>query len=195
MRDRFGDWNLYHKLVATLAASMVVGVIVRALLVIDTAFEISSSQVIAADAESIWRFVITDSLRDDWQGEMVDMVELTGPTDEVESTRLLFWKRDTKRWQSVERTRAIVPGRSISLYQESDRDKRWVAISITILGECETRLEITEIIEPQAYQDRFWFFGERELHEKRQAASFEAMKNWTENSNTHNSGPCRTKTD
>lgn len=190
MRDRFGDWNLYHKLVAALATSMVVGVMIRALLVIDTAFEVSSSQVIAADAESIWRYVITDSLRDDWQGEMVDVVELTDPTEIVNSTRLLFWKRGTKRWQSVERTRAIVPGRSIALYQESDKDKRWVDISITVLGDCETRLAITEIIEPRAYQDRFWFFGERELHEKRLAASFEAMKNWTETPNSRNGQPC-----
>lgn len=178
MRERFGDWNLYHKFVAALAVSIVAGVILRAILVIDTAFEVTSSRIIRADAETIWDYVVTDDLRDNWQGELVDLVELNGMTDEKDSSRLLFWKRDLKRWQSVERTRAVVRGRSVSLYQESDRDKRWVDISLTVISDCETRLTISEIIVPERYQDRFWFFGERNLHEARHIASLASMEHW-----------------
>ena len=178
MKDRFGDWNLYHKSVAALVAAFAFGVILRGILVIDTAFELEASREINASAEAVWNQMSRDENRDRWQAEMVDVVELTGPTAETGATRLIFWKWGLKRWQAVERTRDSLPGRLLSLEQSADRDTRWVTMSLTVIDDCTTRLDIAEIIEPTEYLDRFWFFSARGRHEARLDASFDAMERW-----------------
>ncbi len=178
MKDRFRDWNLYHKSVAALVAALGVGVVLRAILVIDTAFQVEGERIVNAGADTIWALMATDAERDKWQAEMVDLVELTGPTDEASATRLLFWKRGLKRWQAVERTRSALPGRQLELEQSADKDTRWVTMNLEVIGPCQTKVSIVEIIEPEAYLDRFWFFNERTLHENRLNASFDAMERW-----------------
>lgn len=178
MRDSFREWNLYHKSIVVLISAMVFGVIVRAVIVFDTAFEVSGERTINASAETVWALLSNDENRDKWQAEIIDLVELTGPTTERGATRLVFWKHGAKRWQSVERTRDLVIGRQISLLQNSDLDTRWVTISLDVISPCKTKLNITEIIEPGAYEDRFWFFNQRTLHESRLSASFDAMERW-----------------
>lgn len=179
MKDRFSEWNLYHKSVAALVTAMGFGVLLRAILVIDTAFEVESERVIDASADAVWTLMATDTERDKWQAEMVDLVELTGPTNETGATRLLFWKRGLKRWQAVERTRGVLEGRVLEFEQSADRDTRWVTMTLEAVDVCKTRLSIVEIIEPAEYLDRFWFFSERTLHEERLNASFDAMQRWT----------------
>lgn len=178
MRDRFGDWNLYHKSVAALVSALAFGIVLRGVLVIDTAFEVSGSREINASAGTVWSFMAADDQRDRWQAEMVDLVELTGPTAEPGATRLIFWKRGTKRWQSVERTRDSLTGRVLSFEQSADEDTRWVTMTLTVVDACTTRLDIEEIIEPAEYLDRFWFFSARSQHESRLNASFDAMERW-----------------
>ena len=181
MKDRFSEWNLYHKSVAALVVALGFGLVLRALLVIDTAFEVEGERVIDASAEAVWTLMATDAERDKWQAEMLDLVELTGPTNEVGATRLLFWKRGSKRWQAVERTRNVLEGRVLEFEQSADKDMRWVTMTIEAIEPCKTKLSIVEIIEPAVYLDRFWFFNERSVHEKRLNASFDAMQRWTKN--------------
>lgn len=178
MRDQFRDWNLYHKSIVILLAAMAFGVIVRAVLVFDTAFEVTDERMINARAETVWALISTDKSRDKWQAELMDLVELTGPTNQTGSTRLVFWKRDLNRWQSVERTQNILPGRVLNLIQTSDQDTRWVSIALKVAGPCQTYLTIEEIIAPSAYKDRFWFFSQRAEHEERLLASLDAMERW-----------------
>lgn len=178
MRDKFRDWNLYHKSIVILLAAMAFGVIVRAIVVYDTAFEIVDQRIINASADTVWTLVSDDESRDKWQAELIDMVELTGPTNEPSSTRLIFWKQDLKRWQAVERTQNLLTGRVLKLLQTSDQDTRWVSFTLDVIGPCQTMLNIEEIIEPSAYKDRFWFFGQRTNHEKRLSASLDAMERW-----------------
>jgi len=178
MRDKFRDWNIYHKSIVVLLSAMVFGVIVRAVIVIDTAFEVADERIINASADKVWSLVSTDSNRDKWQGEIVGLAKLTGPTIEQGATRLIFWRRGLRRWQSVERTRDILPGRVLNLFQTSDQDTRWVAVTLEVISACQTKLSISEIIEPSAYEDRFWFFKQRTVHENRLAASFDAMERW-----------------
>ncbi len=178
MKDRFRDWNIYHKCVAAFVAAIAFGVVLRAVLVIDTAFEVSDRRVIAASAETIWSLMSTDEERDKWQAEMIDLVELTGPTTEAGATRLLFWQRGLRRWQSVERTRDMLSGRVLGMIQSSDIDTRWVTMTLDVLDTCRTELMIEEIIEPADYLDRFWFFSQRAIHENRLASSLDAMERW-----------------
>lgn len=178
MKDRFRDWNIYHKCVAAFVAAMAFGVVLRAVLVIDTAFEVNDRRVFAASAETIWALMSTDEERDKWQAEMIDLVELTGPTTEAGATRLLFWKRGLRRWQSVERTRDMLTGRVLGMVQSSDNDTRWVTMTLDVLDTCQTELVIEEIIEPANYLDRFWFFSQRTIHENRLASSLDAMERW-----------------
>lgn len=179
MRDRFSDWNLYHKTIIAILAAMIFGVILRGILVYDTAFEIADQRIIPAPSTTVWAWLSADENRDKWQAELMDMVELTGPTAQPAATRLMFWKRGLKRWQSVERTRDVLVGRVLGLYQTSDSDTRWVTMTLEVVSPCETRLKIEEIIEPTAYADRFWFFNQRAIHEKRLTASFDALDRWT----------------
>ncbi len=188
MRDRFSDWSLYHKLVLAFVAALGVGIVIRAILVIDTAFEVTYQRDVNASAETVWSWVSGDTNRDKWQAELMDLVELTGPSTEPGATRLVFWKRGLRRWQAVERTRDIIPGRVLSLYQSSDQDTRWVSISLQVIDTCTTTVTIEEIIEPSEYLKRFWFFNQRPLHNQRMAASLDALERWTSREDTSCSG-------
>lgn len=178
MRDHFRDWNLYHKSIVAGLAAVVFGILLHAVLVYDTAFEINDERMINADAETVWAWISDDKNRSRWQAELHDLVPLTGETAETDTTRLVFWQRGLRRWQSTERTTNIITGRILNLLQQSDTDKRWITLSLELVSRCQTRLIVTEIIEPNAYKDRFWFFNERALHEARLEASFEAMNRW-----------------
>lgn len=178
MKDRFRDWNLYHKSIVTVLVAMAFGIVLRALLVIDTAFEVVGEMEVPADAETVWHWVTSDEDRDKWQAELVDLVQLTGPTLESGATRLVFWQRGSRRWQAVERTGSVLPGRVVSLTQESDEDNRWITVTLDDVGDCRTMLRIEEIIVPVAYADRFWFFNHRSAHEKRLNSSFDALARW-----------------
>lgn len=178
MKDRFSDWSLYHKAVAAFIAALACGVILRALLVIDTAFEVSDNRTLTASADTLWDLMSSDDERDKWQAELIDLVELTGPTTEAGATRLVFWKRGARRWQSVERTRDVLTGRVLGVLQSSDEDTRWVTMTLQVEGTCQTTLQIEEIIEPAQYLDRFWFFNQRTNHESRLTASLDAMERW-----------------
>lgn len=184
MRDRFSDWNLYHKAVLAFVSALAFGVFVRALLVIDTAFEVREERVIAASAGTVWAWLSSDTDRDKWQAELIDLVELTGPTVEPGATRLVFWKRGLRRWQAVERTRDMLMGRVLGLYQTSDQDTRWVTMTLDVIDACHTGLTIEEIIEPAEYLDRFWFFNQRTIHDARLTASLDALERWTAISDT-----------
>lgn len=156
------------------------GIILRAILVFDTAFEVKGSAVINADAGTVWTWMTDDKNRSRWQTEIIDFVRLTGQTQDVGATRLVFWKRDLKRWQATERTLGAVPGRALNLMQQSDIDKRWLTLSLEVISDCQTRLSIDEIIEPSSFSDRFWFFNARTGHETRIQTSFDALNTWME---------------
>lgn len=178
MKDRFSDWNLYHKTVAALMTAFAFGIVLRGILVIDTAFEVKDDRTISASSAAIWHLMSVDTERDKWQAELLDVAALTGPSSETGATRLLFWKRGLKRWQAVERTREVLQQRVLSFEQSSDQDSRWVTMNLDEEDVCRTRLSITEIIEPAEYLDRFWFFFRRTAHEDRLAASLDAMERW-----------------
>ncbi|WP_262694224.1 SRPBCC family protein [Kordiimonas aquimaris] len=180
MRDKFQDWNLYHKSIVVLMAAIGFGLLVRAILVFDTAFEVKSDAIINADIATTWLWISDDKNRSRWQAEMVDLVRLTGNTSEVDSTRLAFWQRGKNRWQSTERTNGIIPERALSLIQQSDIDKRWLNLSLEVIAPCQTRLTIEEIIEPTSYSDRFWFFKNRSVHDTRLEISFKSLNKWME---------------
>lgn len=180
MKDRFRDWNWYHKTIVTLLAAVAFGTFVRALLVIDTAFEIKGEATLNAPADTIWAWMISEDDRDKWQAGLIDVARLTGDTAERGTTRLVFWRKGNKRWQALETTMGVIPGRVLELMQSADQDTRWITLEIEPDATCRTRLVITEIIEPTAYNDRFWFFSEREHHEKRMAASLTALGRWME---------------
>lgn len=180
MRDKFRDWNLYHKSIVILLAAIGFGLFVRAIIVFDTAFEVKGSAIIHADAATTWLWITDDKNRTRWQAEMVGLVRLTGNTSELDSTRLAFWQRGKDRWQSTERTTGLIPERALSLIQQADIDKRWLNLSLEVIAPCQTRLTIDEIIEPTSYSDRFWFFKNRNIHDTRLETSFKSLNEWME---------------
>ncbi len=175
--DRFRDWGLYHKAVAALVAGVVLSVVVRALIAIDAAYEIKDQIVIEASAAEIWPWVIENDKRSDWQGEVI---RLNGVSTDVGRSRMLYWKRDYKRWRSYEVTTEIVPQRRLKTEQESDIDRRWWQVELVPQSPCRTRVILTEHIKPTLYADRFWFFQVREQRQKRLENSVRDLKRWVE---------------
>lgn len=178
VKDRFRDWNLLHKSVVMVIIAFALCVVTWMIWVIDAAFELEHEQVLPYSAETIWPWIYEPKLRTDWQGELVDAVSYVGAPDKAESTRLLFWKREFKRWQSVERTREVVQNRLYVTVQESDAEMRWLRVELVPEGPCQTRLLIQEIIHPKAYRERFWFFTRNNEAQKRLDISAKALNRW-----------------
>lgn len=180
MKDRFRDWNLLHKSVVALLAALFVGVAVRAIVAIDAGFEIRRETVVPYATSDVWQLVTSNKGRIRWQGQLVDMQRLTGDPTESGSTRLIFWKKGYKAWHAVEQTKEVLQERVFATIQESDQDHRWFRVTLTPEGECSTRVNVSEIIRPVAYNKRFWFFREMEEHEAKWEASIEALGRWLE---------------
>lgn len=178
MKDRFRDWNLYHKSVVAVLAAFAVSIVFRLILVIDAAFEVTEEVVLPYDAEAIWAWVTQDENRGRWQAELVDVQRLQGNETEAGSTRLVFWKKRGKRWHAVEQTSEVLPGRVFATIQESDDDQRWFRVELRPEDTCSTRIRVSEVIRPKAYSDRFWFFREADEHEEKWGTSLEALDRW-----------------
>ena len=184
MKDRFKDWNLLHKSVVAVLAALFVGVAVRAIVAIDAGFELKHEAVVPYATSDVWSLITSNKGRIRWQGQLVDIQRLTGEPTETGSTRLIFWKVGYKAWHAVEQTREVLPERVFATIQESDKDHRWFRVELTPEGDCSTRVKISEIIRPVAYNKRFWFFREMEEHEAKWDASFEALERWLATSAT-----------
>ncbi|WP_417460089.1 hypothetical protein [Kordiimonas sp.] len=180
MKDRFRDWNLYHKSVVAALAAFAVSVIFRLIIVIDAGFEISEEAVLPYSAEAIWPWATSDENRERWQAELIDLQRLKGEATETDATRLVFWRKRGKRWHAMEQTSEVLPGRVFATIQESDNDQRWFRIELKPEGECSTRVLITEVIRPKAYNARFWFFREKDDHAEKWETSLEALDRWLE---------------
>tara|TARA_R110002096_G_scaffold316732_1_gene511220 strand:+ start:386 stop:961 length:576 start_codon:yes stop_codon:yes gene_type:complete len=178
VKDRFRDWNLYHKSVVLALAACALWVIIWAVMVFDGAFEFEQEETLPYSTSNIWPWIIGDETRPRWTAELIDIGELTGEAGEAETTRLLFWRRGYKRWQAVERVTNAVQERLVSFAQESDIDQRWFSVELVPVGACETRVVMKETLFPLEYAKRFWFFQETDAAEKRLKESHRALASW-----------------
>ena len=176
-KDRFRDWGLYHKLVATAVVAFAFATGLRAFLVIDGAFELTEEVVLAANPDEVWPWIVENDKRPDWQGEIT---RVQGLSSDIGRNRLVYWKRGYSRWRSFELTTALVVGRLFKSEQESDFDRRWWQVELFQLEPCRTRVVLKEVIRPTEYKDRFWFFRVEEERQQRLIDSVEALKRWVE---------------
>lgn len=181
VKDRFRDWGLYHKAVVAGIAAFVLSATVRAILVIDGAFELTDEIELDASASEIWPWVIENQKRPDWQGEVM---RVQGLSSDVGRNRLVYWKRRFKQWRSYEVTTALVPERLFKAVQESDLDKRWWEVELIPDGECRTKVRLRELIQPLEYSERFWFFRVEEERQQRLKNSLNALERWVEKKKT-----------
>jgi len=179
-QDRFRDWNLYHKSVVIMIASIIGWTLLHAVLVYDRAFELKQKETISVDTSSLWPWLIEDTNRHRWSSQLVDLSALTGKAGDIGATRLLFWKEGTKRWHSSEAITQSLKARLFVSEQESDHDKRWVHIELKPKGPCSTEVAIKETLYPLSYSDRFWFFRKKERHQKRLDTSLTALQRWAQ---------------
>ena len=174
-KDRFRDWGLYHKSIVAAIAAFVLGVAVRAVLVIDGAFELKDEIVLEASTAEIWPWVVENLKRPNWQGEVM---RVQGLSSDIGRNRLVYWKRGYDTWRSYEVTTALVQERVFRAVQESDFDKRWWEVELVPEGVCRTRVKFREVIQPTLYRDRFWFFRVEEERQQRLQASAAGLKRW-----------------
>jgi len=186
-KDRFRDWNLYHKGIVAAFAAFVFVVCVRAFLVYDGAFEIVDRRVLNTSASNIWPWVVENKKRADWQGEII---RVQGLSVAVGRKRLLYWKRGYKQWRAFETTTALVTERLFKSTQESDFDMRWFEVELVPGGACRTEVKLREVIQPTDYSERFWFFNVQEERERRLENSLDALERWV-----GVPAECKTKTD
>ncbi|MFC4348929.1 hypothetical protein ACFO5Q_13835 [Kordiimonas lipolytica] len=180
VKDRFRDWNLLHKSVVALIAAFFVSVAYRAVIVIDSAFEVQQEAVLPYAAETIWPWIYTPERRSNWQAWQIDYAPYMGAPDKVESTRLARWKKEYKRWHAVERTTEVVQARVYATVQESDKDTRWFRVELTPEGPCSTRVRLYDMVRPKGYEERFWFFTSLDDEQKRVDASLKALDRWVD---------------
>lgn len=178
VKDRFRDWNLYHKTIVLALVACVLWVAAWAVMVVDGAFEFEHEETLPYSASAIWPWVVGDAARPRWTAELVDIGELTGEAGEAETTRLLFWRRGYKRWQAVERVTNAVQERIVSFAQDSDIDQRWFSVELVPVSACETRIILKETVFPLEYAKRFWFFQETDIAEMRLSESHRALARW-----------------
>ena len=175
VKDKFRDWNLFHKAIVAALVAFGLSVLVKAYFAIDGAYELKEERIIPASAAAIWPWVTENLKRPHWQGEVI---RVQGLSTEVGRRRLLFWQRQFENWRSSEVTTALVQERLFSVEQESDFDTRWLEVELTPLGPCETKVTMTEIIQPALFSDRFFFFRVREKRQQRLANSLPYLENW-----------------
>ena len=175
-RDSFKDWNLYHKGVAAFITALVVSVLYHGYVVYGGAFEFKREQVIEAPVAEVWSFVTDNENRVRWQGELT---LVNGLSFEEGRSRMLYWQRVYRRWRAWEETTELVQERVFRTRQEADHEVRWWSVELEPITPCQTKVVIRDVIRPNAYKDRFWFFRESDAQEKRMDVSIGALERWT----------------
>ncbi len=179
LREPLSEWNLYHKCVLALLVAIVLSAIVKAVTAIEGgAYDVRASVMVAAPAEALWPWIIMPENRVRWEAELIDTGALQRTADQVESTRLLFWRTRGERWNALEITTEIAPGLLYRTYQESDRDTRSTVIRLEPQGACATQITLSNTIRHTAYRDRFWSFLNSARAEERLDASARALERW-----------------
>lgn len=175
VKDKFRDWNLFHKSIVAGMVALGLSVLVKAYFAIDGAYELKEERVIPASAADIWPWVTDNLKRPYWQGEVI---RVQGLSTDVGRRRLLFWQRQFENWRSSEITTALVQERLFRVEQESDFDTRWLEVELTPIGPCETKVTMTEIIQPSKFSDRFFFYRIKEKRQERLTKSLPYLENW-----------------
>jgi len=172
-------YNLYHKSVVFFFWALAALALLRAVLVISGgAYELEKTSVISADAETLWLWVSDNKNRARWVAGVTDLTRLKGNLHQAGSTRMVFWRQRGKRWNAVEATVEAVPGRRFVSHQQADKDERNFAVELMPLGPCTTRVQLTEIIRPAAYADRYWSFFYWGEQAERLKVSLQALEKW-----------------
>ncbi|WP_374764743.1 SRPBCC family protein [Yunchengibacter salinarum] len=178
-KDRFRDWNLYHKGVVALLAALFSMVVLRAVLVHDGGgFKVSAARSFDVAPSAVWPWVLENRNRTRWQTHLSDMTRLRGAPQEQGASRMLFWRRMNKSWTGVEKTAAVVPERLFHVVQQSDFRDRELIVTLDPLTPCGTRLEMVEVIVPTSFSDRFWAFMHSEEYAARLESSLKALDGW-----------------
>ncbi|MBL4836608.1 MAG: SRPBCC family protein [Kordiimonadaceae bacterium] len=177
-KDKFRDWNYYHKAMVIFLASCIFWVVAWAVLVYEGAFQLEHQLTISRGTEAIWPWVVADENRPRWTGELVNLSPFDGEAGAQNATRLLFWRRGFERWQAVERVTSVVPERLLVTAQDSDQDQRWFTVELDPVDGCTTQVTLTETIRPLIYEERFWFFLNRSEREERLEISLASLDQW-----------------
>ena len=151
-------YNLYHKSIILGFWFIVFVMLLRAgLMMVGGQFEIKTERIIQASPAAIWPWVTENKNRARWQAHVTDIILMNGDVEQENSVRMLFWKENGKRWSAREATRTALRPEFFSTLQESEKSTRILTIDLTAIAACETRVVISEIIEPKLFSGRFLF--------------------------------------
>lgn len=172
-------WTVYHlSLVGVFAAALLFAGINALIMRSSGGYEISAQATLPYAADTLWQWTIENDKRSKWQVGIYDLSRLHGEPEELDSTRMLFFRSGEEKWTGVELTlEATAPSKWIS-QQETFTSLHIYNVSLEALGPCKTRVTLHEITELYDFTERFWLFWNRGEHVERLEYSLRQLKTW-----------------
>ena len=173
------DYTLFHKIVVITFWAIGFAAIVRAILMFTGgSFELRSERIIDTSVARIWPYIYKEENRHRWTVYLYDIARLTSSADKMGSTRMVFFRKNSKRWSGAELTEQVVQERLYQTFYETQVAKKRLRFELTPLGDCSTRIEYKETIYPIAFWDRYWFMFARVDETQRLHHSLESLEKW-----------------
>ncbi|WND02877.1 SRPBCC family protein [Temperatibacter marinus] len=172
-------YNGFHKTVAIGLIILVVLAILRGFMVISGGnLLVKVDRTLTLKPKDIWPYIVQPDLRDNWVVELVDHAPLSGQPYEVESSRLLFWKRDFRRWSGTETTETITPQRFYRSYIVSQTFRSNWTVELEALGNCQTKISYSILMREEDYTSRYFAFLKKSTEAEKLGRSLDALDEW-----------------
>ena len=181
VKDSFQDWNLFHKSVVMFFVILFSAALARGVFVVEGGtYLVEVEKNLSYSPNIIGPWINDNENRARWQAQVTEFLKFSGATDEVGSTRRVYYRRDGEEWFSFEQTTVSEPNKSYKTIQQDDvllEDRSFEVIIEPISG-CESKIILKEVIFPRDYSDRYWAFMEKSARRDRLKVSVDALERW-----------------
>lgn len=183
--DILKGYNNFHKSVVMTLICIAFLIGLRAFLVWQGGtVQMEKQTSLSVSTADIWPYIIQTEMRDNWVVELIDSAPLNGDASEVNSTRLLFWKRGFDKWHTEETTTQVIKERFYETYIESNLYVANWSIKLTPISECKTQVDYMIVRQDAKFLDRFFSFLHTGDEKKKMARSLQVLEEWTAKKST-----------
>ncbi|UTW54869.1 hypothetical protein [Kordiimonas sp. SCSIO 12610] len=181
VKERFQDWDIFHKSVVLFFVLIFSAALARGVFVVEGGtYLVTEERIVSFDAEQIYPWIAESENRARWQAQVTEFLKFSGTDYELGSTRRAYYRRDGEEWFAFEQTNEIEANRKYKTVQQDDVqfEARSLEVTIEPMGNCSSKVVMTEVIFPNQYSDRYWAFLDKGAKSERLKVSLAALDRW-----------------
>ena len=172
-------WTAYHLSLVAIFAACVLFLGINALVMMNSGgYETSAEAELPYSDRQLWSWISENDKRIKWQVGTYDISKLRGDTEDIDSSRMLFFRAGLDKWNGVEFTLEATAPLKWKSRQELPTVLRIYTVLLAGSGPCQTKVTLLETAELYDFTERFWLFWTKRDHQERLEYSLRQLKTW-----------------